>query len=93
MCGVICRQSSEHIVLSGSPAAAGLDDTEWKKGLDFWRNVGSQHRGTNVALLLPYTEIRGDTKKNEYELNRKTNVWNLMASNTVSNNETPGFSS
>lgn len=46
-----------------------------------------------MALLLPYTEIRGDTKKNEYELNRKTNVWNLMASNTVSNNETPGFSS
>lgn len=36
MYGVNCRQSNEHIVLSGSPAAAKLNDTKWKKGLDFW---------------------------------------------------------
>lgn len=93
MCGVICRQSSEHIVLSGSPAAAGLNDTEWKDRLNFWWSVGSQCRGTNEALLLPYAEILGYPKKNEYYLNRKTNVWNLMASNMVSNNKTPRFSS
>lgn len=42
---------------------------------------------------LLYTDILGGTKKNEYYLNRKTNVWNLMASDVVSNNETPRFSS
>lgn len=97
MCGVICRQSSKHIVLSGTPAAAGLDGTEWKNWI-FGGALASEamclwalRRDTSTALLFPYAAILGDAKKNEYWLNRKTSVWNLMVSNVVSNNETPRF--